>query len=136
MDKLFNAISIIIGIVGGLAASLFGAWDKLLWTLAVIMTLDCITGIIKGIYTKSLSSNIGYKGVLKKVEILVIVALSNVIGELIGGNIAAREMVIIFYITNEGISVLENAAVLLPNMPKGIKEILLQLRGDGGENRN
>lgn len=136
MDKLFNVISIITGILGGVAAALFGAWDNLMWALIILMILDYITGIIKGIYLKRLSSDIGFKGLLKKIVILVIVALSHVIGELTGDNIAIREIVIMFYIANEGISILENAAVLLPNMPEGLKNILLQLRGDGDENRN
>lgn len=136
MDKIFNAISVITGIVGGVAASLFGAWDKLLWALAVIMAFDYVTGVIKGVYTKTLSSDAGFNGLLRKAVILVIVALANVIGELTGGRTAIREMVIMFYIANEGISILENAAEILPNMPEGIKGILLQLRGDSDEDRN
>lgn len=130
MDKLFNITSIITGIVGGIAASLFGAWDKLMWALLILMILDYITGVIKGVYTKTLSSDIGFKGLLKKVVILAVVALSHVVQELTGNNIAIREIVVMFYIANEGISILENAAVLLPKMPQTLKDILLQLRGD------
>lgn len=133
MDKIFNAISVITGIVGGLAASLFGAWDKLMWALVALMIFDYVSGVIKGIYTKTLSSDIGFKGLLKKIVVLIIVALANVIQELTGNNIAIREIVIMFYIANEGISILENAAVLSPNMPEKLKEILLQLRGDDNE---
>lgn len=133
MDKIFNAASVITGITGGLIASLFGAWDKLLWALVVLMVLDYVTGVIKGIYTKQLSSDIGFKGLLKKIMILVIVALSNVAQQLTGENIAIREIVIMFYIANEGISIMENAAVLLPNTPEKLKDILLQLRGDDNE---
>ncbi len=136
MDKIFNAISIVTGVVGGIAASLFGAWDKLLWALVILMALDYVTGVIKGVYTKTLSSDIGFRGLLKKIVILVIVALSHVVQELVGDNIAIREIVIMFYIANEGISILENAAVLLPNMPKGLKDILLQLRSDDDADRN
>ena len=130
MDKIFNAISVITGIVGGVVAFLFGAWDNLLCTLVVVMALDYVTGVIKGIYTKKLSSDIGFKGLLKKITILVIVSLAHVIQDLTGGNIAIREIVIMFYIVNEGISILENAAVILPKMPEKLKDILLQLRGD------
>lgn len=136
MDKIFNAISVITGIVGGVAALLFGAWDNLLWALVMLMAFDYVTGVIKGVYTKTLSSDAGFKGLLRKTVILVIVALANVIGELTGGKTAIREMVIMFYIANEGISILENAAEILPNMPEGIKGILLQLRGDNDEDRN
>lgn len=136
MDKIFNAISVITGIVGGIAASLFGAWDTVIRALVILMIIDYVSGVIKGIYTRTLSSDIGFKGLLKKIAVLIIVALSHVIQELTGNNIAIREIVIMFYIANEGISILENAAVLLPNMPEPLKEILLQLRGDDDENRN
>ncbi len=136
MDKIFNGISVITGIIGGLCAALFGAWDKILCALVVLMVLDYATGVIKGIYTKTLSSDIGFKGLLKKIVILIIVALSNEIQMLTGDNIAIRGIVIMFYIANEGISILENAAVLLPNMPSGLKDILLQLRGEDDADRN
>lgn len=130
MDKIFNGISIITGLAGGLIASLFGAWDKILWALVVLMVLDYVMGVIKAIYKKELSSSVGFKGLLKKISILVIVALANVIQELMGGNIAIREIVIMFYIANEGISILENVAAVSTKMPQGLKDILLQLRGD------
>lgn len=92
------------------------------------MVLDCLTGVIKAIYTKTMSSEIGFKGLLKKITILIIVALSNVLQQITGDNVAIREIVIMFYVANEGISVLENVAVIYPRMPKGIKDILFQIR--------
>ncbi len=130
MDKIFNILSIAAGIIGGITASLLGAWDTILWALIILMLLDYITGIIKAIYMKTLSSDIGFRGLLRKISILVIVVLSNVLQVLIGGNAAVREMVIMFYIANEGISILENTAAILPNMPESLKNVLLQLRGD------
>lgn len=130
MDKIFNGTSVITGMAGGVIAALFGAWDKLLYTIIVLMTLDYILGIIKAAYTKTLSSEIGFKGLLKKITMLIIIALANVIQTLVGGSVAIREIVIMFYIANEGISILENAAVIYPKMPEGLKNILLQLRGD------
>lgn len=135
MDKIFNGISIITGLAGGLIASLFGAWDKILWALVVLMVLDYVMGVIKAIYKKELSSSVGFKGLLKKISILVIVALSNVIQELMGGNIAIREIVIMFYIANEGISILENVAAVSTKMPQALKDILLQLRGDNDDSK-
>lgn len=136
MDKIFNAVSVITGILGGVIAALFGAWDKLLSTLVILMVLDYATGIIKAIYEKRLSSEIGFKGLLKKITILVVVAMGNVIEAFMGGGTAIREIVIVFYIANEGISILENAAVILPKMPEGLKRVLLQLRGDDDADRN
>ena len=66
MDKIFNWTSTIIGIVGGFFAAIFGQWDSILWALLVIMVLDYLTGIIKAIYTKTMSSEIGFKGLLLK----------------------------------------------------------------------
>ena len=128
MDKFFDWTSTVIGIVGGFFAAIFGQWDSILWALLVIMVLDYLTGVIKAIYTKTISSEIGFKGLLKKITILIIVALSNVLQQVTGDNVAIREIVIMFYIANEGISVLENVAVIYPRMPKAIKDILLQIR--------
>lgn len=135
MDKIFNTASIIIGIAGGIAAALFGAWDKLLSTLIILMALDYVTGVIKAIHEKRLSSEIGFNGLLKKITVLIVVALANIIEGFTGGTTAIREIVIAFYIANEGISILENAAAVLPIMPDGLKNVLLQLRGNGNENQ-
>ena len=128
MDKIFNWTSTVIGIVGGFFAAIFGQWDSILWALLVIMVLDYLTGVIKAVYTKNVSSEVGFKGLLKKITILIIVALSYVLQQITGDNVAIREIVIMFYIANEGISVLENVAVIYPRMPKAIKDILLQIR--------
>lgn len=136
MNRIFNAASITLGVVGGIAAKIFGAWDTALWALVVLMALDYATGVIKAVYTKQVSSETGYKGILKKITILVIVALANIIQEITGDFAAIREIVIMFYIANEGISILENAAVVSPNMPQKIKDVLLQIRGNDDDNRN
>lgn len=128
MDKIFNWTSTVIGIVGGFFVAIFGQWDSILWALLVIMVLDYLTGVIKAVYTKNVSSEVGFKGLLKKITILIIVALSNVLQQITGDNVAIREIVIMFYVANEGISVLENVAVIYPRMPKAIKDILLQIR--------
>jgi toxin secretion/phage lysis holin len=132
MEKLFNGLSVYIGIVGGILSSLLGKWDTLLWALAIIMVLDYITGVIKAVYMKKMSSEIGFRGILKKVTIIIIVMLANVVETLMGGNAAIRGIVIMFYIANEGISILENVAAVSQKMPDALKEILLQLR-DGNE---
>lgn len=138
MNKVFNAASVILGMAGGMAAKIFGAWDTVLGALLVIMVLDYITGVMKAVYQKKLSSEVGYKGILRKITALVIVALANVVQNITGSAAPLREMVIMFYIANEGISVLENAAEILPIIPKGIKDVLLQIREkeQADENRN
>ena len=82
MDKIFNWTSTVIGIVGGFFAAIFGQWDSILWALLVIMVLDYLTGVIKAVYTKNISSEVGFKGLLKKITVLIIVALSNVLQQI------------------------------------------------------
>ena len=78
---------------------------------------------------------VGDNGLLKKITVLIIVALSNVLQQITGDNVAIREIVIMFYVANEGISVLENVAVIYPRMPKAIKDILLQIRDSNSADR-
>lgn len=127
MEKLFNWISVVGGAVGGAVVSLLGGWDKLIMALLILMVLDYITGLIKGIYNKELSSEIGFKGLLKKVLILVVVAVA-VIAEQHLGIHAIREIVIMFFAVNEAISILENASQMGLPIPAKLKEVLLQLR--------
>ena len=127
MDKLFNWISMVFGSVGGMVVYWLGGWDVLLKTILFLAIVDYITGIIKGIYMKELSSEIGFKGLLKKIVMFIVIAVAFSIQELLGGKVPISEVVIMFYIANEALSLLENAAVFIP-IPEKLKEILLQLR--------
>ncbi len=131
MERMFNWFSVAVGTVGGAFVYILGGWDRILWALIMFIIFDYVTGIIKGIYTRTLSSEICFKGLLKKITILVIIAVSNVLQLITNDAIPIREIVIMFYIANEGISILENAAVLIPQMPQKLKDVLLQLRDDG-----
>lgn len=128
MDKIFNGFSLGFSIVGGICMKLLGGWDVLLYVLIAVMVLDYITGVIKGVYQSRLSSEIGFKGLLKKIVVLAVVAVAALAQNLIGEQLPIREIVIMFFIANEGISVLENAAVLYPKIPQKLKDVLLQLR--------
>lgn len=127
MEKIFNAFSIITGLTGGFLCNLLGGGDMLLKTIVIMVILDYATGIIKAIYNKKLSSEIGFKGILKKIMIFIVIATAWTVQKLLGEAIALREIVIIFFIVNEALSLLENAAVLIP-VPDKLKETLLQLR--------
>ncbi len=127
MDKIFNWISVICGTIGGFIVSLLGGWDKLIMALIILMCLDYITGLIKAYYNKELSSRIGFKGLTKKVLILVIVAVS-VVAENMLGIPAIREIVIMFFAVNEALSILENAGAMGLPLPEKLKQALLQLR--------
>ena len=127
MEKIFNWISIIGGTIGGFIVSLLGGWDKLIMALLLLMVLDYATGLIKAFYNKELSSHIGFKGLAKKVLILVIVAVSVVAEDMLGIP-AVREMVIMFFAVNEALSILENAGAMGLPLPEKLKQALLQLR--------
>lgn len=126
-EKIFNWLSVIGGTLGGFIVSLLGGWDKIITALLILMCLDYFTGIIKAIYNNELSSEIGFKGLAKKVLILVIVMVA-VITEQYLGVPAIREIVIMFFSVNEGISILENAAQMGLPIPTKLKNVLLQLR--------
>lgn len=132
MEKMFNWISIMFGFVGGFLSYWLGGWDVLLKTIVFLAVVDYITGLIKAVYLKELSSEIGFKGLLKKIVMFIVIAVAYVIQELIGGTIPLREIVIMFYICNEAISLLENAAIFVP-IPDKLRDVLLQLRDNGSE---
>lgn len=127
MDKMLNWISILAGCVGGVTASLLGGCDILLQALVAVVVLDYITGIIKAVYQKQLSSEIGFRGLLKKVLIFIVIAAANVLEWFVAEEIALREIVMMFFLSNEILSLLENAAIFIP-IPKELKNVLLQLR--------
>ncbi len=130
MDKVFNWISVAGGVIGGTISGLFGGFDGVLYALIVLMVLDYISGLIKAYCNKNLSSSIGFKGILKKMLILVMVAAAVALEEFLGDGLALREIVIVFYACNEGLSILENTAAFLP-YPQKVKEVLEQLRSRG-----
>lgn len=125
--EIFNKCAVVLGIVGGVISSFLGGWDNLIIALITMIVLDYVTGVIKAVYTKRLSSEIGYKGIVKKLLMLVIVALAVCISRVLPDGIMIREITIFFFIANEGVSILENAAEIIP-LPKQLKSILLQIR--------
>lgn len=127
MEKLFNQISIIFGIAGGAIVSFLGGLDGLITTLIALMALDYVTGVLKSIYNKKLSSEIGIKGIIRKVLMLIVIGVTWLIQNNLGIP-AIREMVIMFFIANEAISLLENIAQMGIKIPNKLTNILLQLR--------
>jgi toxin secretion/phage lysis holin len=127
MEKLFNWISIIGGTIGGILISFLGGMDKLLVALLIFVILDYVTGLLKAIYNKKLSSEIGFKGIVKKVMIIIVVGVSVTLENNFGIP-AIREIVIMFFAINEAISLLENASQMGLPIPEKLKNVLLQLR--------
>lgn len=126
-EKLFNSISVLSGAAGGILAGLMGGWDGLLAALITLVVLDYITGLAKAVCQKELSSKIGFQGIIKKIVLFILVAAANALQLLLSGSLPLREIVLVFFIANEGLSLLENAAVFVP-IPSALKRVFLQLR--------
>ena len=109
--------------VGGIIAGFLGGLDTLLHTLFTLMVLDYVTGVIRAIYKKELSSSVGFKGIIKKFFIILTVALSVSLGNILPAGIPLREITVLFFTANEGLSILENAAGIIP-LPKKLSSVL------------
>jgi toxin secretion/phage lysis holin len=128
--KVFNIFSVLGGTIGGVLAFMFGGFDVLLYALIVLVVLDYVTGLAKGFYTKTVSSEVGFKGLIKKFIIFVVVVVAVVLQRVLNNTVPLREVTITFFICNESISILENAAEFVP-IPQKLKDVLLQLRSTG-----
>lgn len=114
--------------LGAIVGGFLGGKDGLLYALLVLVILDYITGVLNAIDQKRLSSSVGYKGIARKVLIFVLVGTANVVDVYILGKAGVlRATVIFFYISNEGISILENAAYLGLPVPQKFQSVLKQL---------
>ena len=128
MKEFWNTIQIIFTGVGGWLGYFLGGCDGLLYALVVFVVVDYITGVMCAINNKTLSSPVGFKGIRRKVLIFLLVGIANVLDvQVIGTGSVLRTAVIFFYISNEGISLLENAGHLGLPIPEKIKVVLEQL---------
>ena len=129
MKELLNIIKAIFTAIGGYLGYILGGNDSFLYALVAFVVIDYLTGIMLAIINKRLSSSVGCKGIFRKVMIFLMVAIGHTIDAyLIGNGGAIRTAVIFFYISNEGISILENSANLGLPIPEKLKEILVQLK--------
>ena len=128
MKEFWNTIQLAFAAVGGWLGYFLGGCDGLLYALLAFVVIDYITGVMYAIADKNLSSEVGFKGICRKVLIFLLVGIANVLDVLvIGTGSVLRTAVIFFYISNEGVSLLENAAHLGLPVPEKIKTVLEQL---------
>lgn len=127
MEKTEKIIKCGSAIVGGLVGYLLGGWDVCLSTLITFMCLDFLLGLLCGFATKKLSSQTAFKGINRKVGMFAIVAVACRIDVAIGAGGVLRTSVLFFYIAKEGLSILENSALLGAPVPKIISDTLIQL---------
>ena len=128
MKEFWNTIQLIFTAVGGWLGYFLGGCDGLLYALIAFVVIDYITGVMCAITDRKLSSAVGFKGIFRKVLIFLLVGIANIIDvQVIGTGAVLRTAVIFFYISNEGVSLLENAGHLGLPIPEKIKTVLEQL---------
>lgn len=136
MKELWNTFQAVIAALGGWLGYFLGGCDGLLYALIVFVVLDYITGVLCAIAEHKLSSAVGFKGICRKVLIFALVGIANILDvHVIGTGCVVRTATMFFYISNEGVSILENAANLGLPVPKKVKEVLKQLH-DGAESED
>lgn len=128
-----NTIKLVGGTIGGFIAYWLGGLDTIMICLIAMLIIDYITGVLGAIMNGNLNSEIGWKGIVKKVVTLLIVALAFVIETATNNTFAIREIVIMFFIANEAISMLENAGKMGLPIPEKLATILEQLKSEKGE---
>ena len=136
IELVWAKIQTAITLLGGWLGYFVGGWDGMLIALVVLMALDYITGVMCAIADHKLSSSVGFKGICKKVFILMLVGLANIVDvHVVGSGNALRAAVICFYLSNEGVSILENAGHIGLPIPEKLKVVLEQLHGRKDEKK-
>lgn len=139
MKEFWTSVQVVFTAIGGWLGWFLGGCDGLMYALIAFVVVDYITGIMCAIVDKKLSSEVGFKGICKKVLIFLLVGMANVLDvNIIGSGSVLRTAAIFFYLSNEGVSLLENAAHLGLPVPNAMKEVLQQLhdRAENGGNKN
>ena len=134
MKEFWNMIQAVFTMVGGWLGYFLGGCDGLLFALVVFVVMDYVTGVMCAAADRKLSSEVGFKGICRKVLIFMMVGIANVLDVLIiGSGSVLRTAVIFFYLSNEGLSLLENAGHLGLPIPEKLKAVLEQLHRQSEE---
>lgn len=134
MRDVTSTMQYVFAAMGGAIGAVLGGFDGFLYALIVFVAVDYVTGVMVGILNKELSSRIGFRGIFKKVVVFCLVAVAHIIDtRVIQNGSVLRTAVVFFYLSNEGISILENAAQIGLPIPKKLKDVLEQIKEDGHE---
>ncbi len=137
MKEMWNMVQVVFAALGGALGYFFGEMDGLLIALIVFVVVDYITGVMVAVSERKVSSAVGYKGILKKIFLLIMVGVAHVLdAQVMNTGSMLRTAVIFFYLSNEGISIIENAGKLGIPVPEKVRKVLEQLKDkeeEGGE---
>lgn len=135
MKQIWSGIQLAFTAVGGFLGWFLGGVDGFLYALIAFSVIDYITGVMCAVTDKKLSSSVGFKGICRKVLIFTLVGIGNIVDVyVLGQGGVLRTAVIFFYLSNEGVSILENSAHLGLPIPEKLKEVLEQLHDREGKN--
>ena len=130
MKEIWNWVQMVVTAIGGFLGYFLGGMDSFLYALIAFVVIDYITGLMVAAIQKKVSSEVGFKGICKKVLIFILVGVANIVDkQIIGNGSAIRTAVIFFYLSNEGISILENTALIGLPVPQKLRDVLEQLKG-------
>lgn len=136
MKEFWNTVQLIFAAIGGWIGYFVGGNDGLIIALLIFVTFDYITGVLCAIADRKLSSSVGFKGICRKMLIFILVGIANILDIHVLGHVGVlRTAIIFFYISNEGLSLTENAAHLGLPIPQSLKAVLEQLH-DRSEKEN
>ena len=131
MKEFWNTIQLVFAGIGGWLGYFLGGCDGLLYALLAFVVIDYITGVMCAISDHTLSSEVGFCGICRKVLIFLLVGIANILDvQVIGSGSVLRTAIIFFYISNESISIIENAVNIGLPVPKKLKDVLDQLKGE------
>lgn len=134
MKQVWIWIQAVFAAIGGFLGWFLGGLDGFLYALIAFVVVDYITGLMCAVTDKKLSSNVGFRGIFKKVLIFTLVGIGNVLDVyVIKDGSVLRTAIIFFYLSNEGISLLENAAHIGLPIPQKLKDVLAQLHNRDGK---
>ena len=137
MKEFWNFIQVIFATIGGWLGYFLGGCDGLIYALTAFVVVDYITGVMCAVADKKLSSSVGFKGICRKVLIFTLVGIAHIIdAQVIKTGSVLRTAVIFFYLSNEGVSLLENAAHLGLPIPNKLKNVLEQLHDRSEKEEN
>lgn len=132
MKSVWDGIQLVVTAAGGALGWFLGGRDGFLYTLIAFSVIDYITGVMCAVVDKKLSSAVGFRGIFRKMLIFILVGIGNIIDVYVLGTAGVlRTAVIFFYLSNEGISLLENATHLGLPVPRKLKDVLEQLHEKG-----
>lgn len=130
MNDVFMKIKMLFAVIGGFLGYYIGGIDTLITALIIFVIIDYVTGVTAGWYTKTLSSDIGLRGIVKKIMLFVLVAVAVQVDLVFGSNNVLRSAVIFFLLANEGLSILENLGKMDIGIPPMIKKALESMKED------